>query len=79
MLRQSRKLVDDSNSGSRPSNGKLWLFRNTTVVSGGSAFNRLPLLHSVEHFAGLAAIIIADNAIFGHIIDQAGSPAVANA
>src|SRR5262249_30051841 len=38
----------------------------------------LPLLHADQHFAGLAAVVMAHDAVLGHVVDEAGRLAVAD-
>jgi outer membrane protein assembly factor BamB len=38
----------------------------------------LPLLRGEQHLAGVAAVVAADDAVFGHVIDQPRRPAVAD-
>ena len=44
-----------------------------------AAGHLLPLLDGHEDFAGLRAVVGADDAVLGHEVDQPGGPAVADA
>src|SRR5262249_45612158 len=39
----------------------------------------LPVIRLVQHFAGVTAVVGTDDAVFGHVVDEAGGAAVADA
>src|SRR5262249_50725249 len=42
-------------------------------------FQLFPLIGRVQHFASVAAVVGADNAVLGHEVNEASGPAVADA
>ena len=43
------------------------------------ALHLVPAVHRQQHLAGLLAVVVADDAVLGHVIDQLRRPAVADA
>ena len=44
-----------------------------------SGSHLLPIFLLVQHFAGVAAVVGADDAVLGHVVDEAGGAAIADA
>ena len=48
------------------------LFQHFALLDG------FPLFERVEDFAGLGAVVVADDPVFGHVVNQPGAAAVAD-
>ena len=59
--------------------------RECEGFSGGTrgrhlaGFQLLPLFRRVQHFPGVGSVVFADDSVFRHVVDHAGSPAITNA
>src|SRR5271166_4123121 len=49
------------------------------VAAAATVLERFPFVPRVEHFAGRAALVLADNAVLGHEVDESRSAAIADA
>ena len=54
---------------------RTWSLSFVLIAVGADFF---PLFLGVEDFAGLGAVVVADDAVFGHVVDHSGCSAIAD-
>ena len=62
-----------------PGSARRLVRTRSPALAGLGAAHRFPIFDRDHHFAGLRAVVLADDAVLGHEVDQPRRPAVADA